>query len=195
MKYRWIQNLKSPQTLLQALILAVAIAPLVGMGLWVYNKHQWARQQLETVEPRYARMLGMREQQDEIETTLQTLQVRRAQYTYSGTEASAQVGAAVQQKLRSLMGAAGLTVTSSQVQVKPAEEESHYEKIVIAMTAEGEMNNVHTALQGLVEVRPAVLVDELSISRTGNLYTAAALQKAPMLNAQFVISILKSKGE
>lgn len=194
MNIRWLQYLKSPQVLWQALILALAAIPLLGMGLWVYNKHQWGLQQLETLEPRYARLLGMRQQQDEIEKTLQTVQAKRGQYIYSGTEASAQIGAAVQQKLRSVMGVAGLSVTSSQVQVKPAEDESSpYEKVVISMTAEGEMSSFHTALQGMYEVRPAISIDELSINRNGNLYTAGP-QKAPMLNVQFMVSILKNKG-
>lgn len=194
MKAKFFQFIKSPQLLWQALMLSLPLLLLLGMGLWVYDKHQWALQELATVEPRYARMLGMREQQGEIDQALQRLQALRAQYIYPGAEAGAQAGAAVQQKLRSIMGVAGLSVTSSQVQVRPAEEEkSPYERIVISITAEGEMANVYTALQGLYDIRPTIWVDELSINRNGNLDSGAGVQVAPVMNLQLMVSILKNK--
>lgn len=194
MTAQFFRFIKSPQLLWQVLILVLPLLLLLGMGILVYGKHQWAQEQLTAVEPRYARMLGMRQQQGEIEQALQRLQALRGQYIYPGTEASAQAGAAAQQKMRSIMDAAGLSVTSSQVQVRPAEEDkSPYERIIISVTAEGEMANVHTALQGLYDIRPAVRVDELTLSRSGNLSSGADIQVAPMMNMQLVVSIFKSR--
>lgn len=195
MKVQFSRFIQSPQLLWQVLILALPLLLLLGMGMLVYGKHQWAQEQLSTVEPRYARMLGMRQQQGEIEQALQRLQAQRGQYIYPGTEAGAQVGAAVQQKLRSIMGAAGLSVTSSQVQVRPAEEENGpYERVVISVTAEGEMADVHTALLGLYDIRPIIWIDELTITRGGNLDSGAGVQRAPAMNVQLMASILKNKG-
>lgn len=193
MRIKLFQPTESRQLLWQALMLALPVLLLLCLGLWVYGKHQWALQQLATVEPRYARMLGMREQQSEIAQALQRVQAVRAQYLHSSAaQAGAQVGAAVQQQLRAVMSGAGLSVTSSQVR-SSEEEQGPYERVMISMTVDGDIADVYTALQGLREIRPVVWIDELTIERSSSLENTGS-QLAPALSVQLVASILKSKG-
>ena len=47
--------------------LALIMLPVALLGWYVVGKHQWAQQQLEQLEPRYARLLGLEAQRAEIE--------------------------------------------------------------------------------------------------------------------------------
>src|SRR5258708_4618440 len=75
-------GLSGRQILLLTLSAAVLVLPLVLVALWVYGKHQWADGQLASLEPRYARVLGMQQQQTEIQEALEQLQGIRAQHVY-----------------------------------------------------------------------------------------------------------------
>src|SRR5256885_9489629 len=77
-------GLSGRQILLLTLSAAVLVLPLVLVALWVYGKHQWADGQLASLEPRYARVLGMQQQQTEIQEALEQLQGIRAQHVYPG---------------------------------------------------------------------------------------------------------------
>lgn len=183
-------GLSGRQILLLTLSAAVLVLPLVLVALWVYGKHQWADGQLASLEPRYARVLGMQQQQTEIQEALEQLQGIRAQHVYPGESDSTQTGNGVQQQLRSVMDRAGLSVTSSQV--KATSEEGPYERISVSMTAEGPWPAVQMALASVRAIQPTIWVDDLQVNLRGSLQNTNP-QLAPDLSAQFTVSIFRSK--
>ncbi|MDR0224941.1 MAG: type II secretion system protein M [Burkholderiaceae bacterium] len=182
--------------LLSVLALAV-IVPLALLGSWVYGKHLWAQEQLATMEPRYARLVGMQAQSDDIQKALEDIATVKAQHVYPGEQDSTQTGNAIQQRLRALLDKAGLSVVSSQV--RPASEsedqgqvQGPYERISVSMTAEGNWPAIQLALLSFREVSPTVWLDDLQLNLLGSL-EGNNPRAAPKLSAQFTFSILRSK--
>ena len=53
-------NMQKNRQLLALLVtLALVIAPLVTLGIYIYGEHQKAQALLEKLEPRHARLLGL----------------------------------------------------------------------------------------------------------------------------------------
>ncbi|WP_278534826.1 type II secretion system protein GspM [Delftia acidovorans] len=175
--------------LLGAIVLLVAVPVGVG-GWWVHGRHQAAQEALDTINPRYARLLGMRDQEDEIRQALAQVAEIKAKHIYPGELDATQTGNGLQQKLRSMLDGAGLSVVSSQV--KPVAEDGAYERISVAMTAEGEWPAIQLALVALKDISPTVWLDDLEISLQGSLMSNDP-KAVPKLSAQFMFSILRSK--
>ena len=51
----------SPEALLLVLIALIVVLPLALGGVFVFQKHQWAQNQLAALEPRHARLQGLQE--------------------------------------------------------------------------------------------------------------------------------------
>lgn len=178
----------------QAALLAVPVLLLlipVGIAArWIYAKQQWGQEVLASVEPRYARLLGLQSQQEEIQQMLERFAAIKAQHVYPGENGSAQTGNAVQQNLRSALGQAGLTIVSSQVQAKPGDDP--FERIDLVVTAEGDLNAVQLALVAVRALKPTLWLEDITISLAGQLENNSA-KIAPKLNAQFTFSVLRGK--
>ncbi len=89
-----------------------------------------------------------------------------------------------------MLDAAGLSVVSSQV--KPVTDDGAYERISVAMTAEGEWSAIQLALVALKDLSPTVWLDDLEISLQDSLLSNDP-KAVPKLSAQFTFSILRSK--
>ena len=105
----------NPYTLLITLLMAGALALLAGVGIFTYQKHQWAQSRLDELEPRYARLKGLMASTAEIEQVKSQAQATIARYVYPAEQDASQVGNAAQQRVRDLFTAAGLQIVSSQV--------------------------------------------------------------------------------
>ncbi|EZP58774.1 MULTISPECIES: type II secretion system protein GspM [Delftia] len=173
-----------------ALLAGLLLLPLVLVGLWVYAKHQWAEEQLATLEPRYARLLGMQQQEAEIQQALERVADVKANHIYPGENDTTQTGNAIQQRLRTAMDRAGLSIVSSQVRPNP--EEGPYERIDVIMSTEGEWPAIQLALMSLRDISPTVWLDDVEFNLQAGLQNANP-KAAPRLSAQFTFSILRSK--
>ena len=63
--------------------LALLALPLAVVGVYVYQKYQWAEKRLNEVEPRYARLLGLDTNRDALAQAHTKGQALIAQYVYS----------------------------------------------------------------------------------------------------------------
>lgn len=161
---------------------------LLGAGVWlVMQKHGAAAQRIEDIEPRYARMLGLQQQRNELDKALQLVKTMRAQYVYPATEDSAQTGNAAQQRTRDIFSSAGLQIISSQV--LPAKAEKGMERIPMSVRAEGDLLSLQSALAALSSQSPAILLDELDVQAQN--FGAGAPQAATRLGIQFSLSVLR----
>ena len=156
----------SPGAMLLLLILGVVLATLAGAGYYVYDKHQTAVKRMEEVEPRHARLQGLQGSTDALARAQAEAQGVVAQYVYPAETDANQVGNAAQQRVRNLFTTAGLQIVSSQV--LPAKAEKNYDRIPLAVRAEGDLLALQGALVGLSGETPAILVRGMNVQTIGS---------------------------
>lgn len=144
----------------------VLLAPLVAGGVFVYQKHQWATARLAELEPRYARMEGILAAQSELDKANQQTDAMLSAYLYPADKVLNQAGNEMQQQVRDTLSAGGLRVGSSQV-LPPKADNPNLDRIQLVIKAEGELLALQTAMIGLQSIKPAVLIDSLSVNVMG----------------------------
>lgn len=172
------------ETALVFITLAILALPFVAAGMYVYHKHQWAQERLDELEPRYARLLGLEASRDNLAQAHTQAQALMAQYVYLAEQDSNQAGNEAQQRVRSILTAAGLDIASSQV--LEAKEDKGFERIPLAVRAEGELAAVQAALAGLAEQMPAILIDNISVRGQG-----APVKSVQRLSIQLGLAVLR----
>ena len=178
------------RTAIAALVVVVALLPVVGGAWYVRNKHAWGKERLAQIEPRHARLLGLELQGSELEAARQRATELRAQYVYPATAEEAQTGNQAQQKVRDLLSSAGLQVVTSQV--FPAKEEKGFDRIPLVLRAEGELLGLQSALAVLNMQRPVIVINELDVQVQGALVNLN-LKVPPRLSLQFTLSVLRER--
>lgn len=179
------------QGIVLACVIGAALLPVVWAAWYVMDKHAWVQNNLAQLEPRHARLLGLERQKAELAEATQRAAAVRQQYVYPATEDSTQTGNIAQQKVRGIFAAAGLQITSSQV--LPSKDDKGFDRIPIAVRAEGELLGVQSALAVLSSQQPAILINELSIQAQGAL-EGSRPDVAPRLVVQFNLSVFRERS-
>ncbi len=165
---------------------ALVLLPIaLGMG-YVWRKHQWAQGELERIAPRYARLAGLQQAQ-QLDERLATAQGHLAQYVYPAGVDATQAGNDAQQRVRAVLGAAGLTVVSSQV--LPTKTDKGFERISLAVRVEGELIHLQSALAVIPSLTPVVLIDGMNIQVVG----VQRADRPQRLAVQLNLSVLHAK--
>lgn len=175
---------------LVALVLAVALLPVVGGAWYVRSKHTWGKERLAQIEPRHARLLGLESQRAELEAARQQATELRTQYVYPVTADETQTGNQAQQKVRDLLSSAGLQVVTSQV--LPAKEEKGFDRIPLVLRAEGELLGLQSALSVLSMQQPVIVINELDVQVQGALMNINP-KAPPRLSLQFTLTVLRER--
>lgn len=166
--------------------LGLALIPLILIGGYLNSKYNWATQRIAEVEPRYARLTGLVARKDELAQAEVQAVGRLAQYLHpSGSDAN-QVGNDVQQRIRSVLSTAGLSIVSTQV--LEAKDERNFERISLSVRAEGDMMAVQLALAALEEQKPAILTEGFVLQAA-----AAPVKGVQRLAVQLSLVILRGK--
>lgn len=185
-----MKSQQSAEMLAMGLVALVLLLPLGGIGLYIFQKHQWAQARLQELEPRYARMVGLGAQRTEVAEVLAQARGLRGKYAYPADQDSTQAGNAAQQKLRDILSSAGLQLSSSQV--LPLKAGKGYDRIPLTVRAEGEWLAVQSALAVLSTQTPVVVLEDFDIQLLGGLgNNNPKLQ--PKLAVNFSFSALKEK--
>lgn len=171
------------------LTLAIILVPLAVAGLYVQQKHLWGQQQLDQLEPRYARLIGLEASQEELKQAQAQAQELLVRHAYPAEQDVSQAGNDAQQRIRQTFTQAGMTVTSSQV-LAPAQEKQ-FERIPLAVRAEGDLVALQSALMVLGSQAPTVLIDELSIQLVGSGRTGDSSQR---LVLQMRLAVLRMRA-
>ena len=153
------------ETAIVLITLALLALPFMAAGIYMYQKHQWAEKRLDELEPRYARLLGLEDSREALAQANAQGQASLAQYVYPQEQDTNQTGNDAQQRIRSILVAAGLDIASSQV--LPVKEDKGFERIPLSVRAEGEMVALQTALAGLAAEKPAILIDTVLVQGYG----------------------------
>ena len=72
-----------PEALVLLLVATVILLPLASLGIYVYQKHQWAQNRLTDFEPRYARLAGLDANREALEQALGKAHAIEGWYLYS----------------------------------------------------------------------------------------------------------------
>lgn len=141
--------------LLVALVIGVA-------GSLLLTRSQSAADQLQAVEPRFARLLGLQGERRRFEQALaQTTEILKEE-AYAADLGSGRVGADMQQKLRAASETAGFTVVSSRIGTVFTHD--GFEEIPLSLRLEGTLQNLESMLQALPALRPALHLRSLSVT-------------------------------
>lgn len=131
---------------------------------YIASKAAWAEETLGEIEPRYARLLGVRGAADEIRQARGAAEAELAQYSYPPASGVDRVGADLQQRLRTVAEKAGVAVSGSQIVTGKADR--GLEEVVVSMTMEADLAQLHGLLSGLRSLAPAVYIDTLAMQPT-----------------------------
>lgn len=166
--------------------LVLVLTPLILVGGYLYSKYQWATHRIAEVEPRHARLSGLMAHKDSLARAHAQAAERLAQYLHPVGQDANQVGNDVQQRIRSVLSTAGLSIVSTQVLV--AKDEKNFERIPLAVRAEGDMMAVQLALAALDEQKPAILTEGFALQAA-----AAPVKGVQKLAVQLNLVILRGK--
>ena len=162
--------------LLAALVLIVLA---VAAATFTLGVHARAAQALGEIEPRYARVSGLLQKQEQIGQASKALDASLTQYVYPQSGDASQIGNQVLQKVRDLAAARELRVTSSQAQ--PAKEDNDHPglaRIAVNLRIEGDWDALQGLLADLTRQTPAIYQNTVQLIAQGGGRLADA--KAPL---------------
>ena len=135
-----------------ALLAALLIA---GIG-YVAAKHHQAATVIEQLEPRFARLAGLRADGERLRTTERALSANLARLAYGPEGDPAQAGNSALQQLRTAMSARGLQVASSQVLA--AREDGDFLRIGLNLRVEGDLPALRDVLRDMATMSNAPII-------------------------------------
>lgn len=154
---RWVPWISVGSTVLVLLFAFVFVLSLI-----MHFKHI-AEQGLSDIEPRIARLEGLKDAGQQIAQTSTELKKQLDQLVYDASGGLDRVGADLQQKIRSTMSASGLSIQGSQVFTPKPENSSSIGFVDIRLNVLGNLEKLRSALAALSAVRPRVYVTELTV--------------------------------
>jgi general secretion pathway protein M len=165
--------------------LAIFVALLALAAQYVWSQRAWAVDQLAEVEPRYARLLGLRAADAQLDARLKQARTALTRLGYGSDRDAAQIGNDLQQKVRSALQAAGMTVSSSQV--LPVKTETKVDRVSVAAQVEGPLNGLQVALAALQAETPALSIDGLQVQATNK----TADSGIPIVSCRITVGVLR----
>ena len=155
-------NLKADrQTIVVGSSLGLVLLLVCYLTLQMWFLRQDFADQIEAIQPRTARLLGILDSIDQLDLASDTAQNTLGELVYSVDQDSAKAASYMQQQVRELLTSAGLTVSGSQI--LPRREVSGFDRLSLDITAEGDIDALDEALSGLEVMRPLVFVESLKV--------------------------------
>ncbi|QIL81862.1 general secretion pathway protein GspM [Diaphorobacter sp. HDW4A] len=170
-----------------AVTVIVCLLPLFALGTYVSTRYTDGQDQLSRLEPRFARLLGLQASSEKMDEKIAQMEQRMSTFVYPSEVDATQAGNDAQQRVRSILSTAGLTVVSSQV--LPAKMEQGFERITLSVRAEGELIHLQAALAVLPSLTPVILVDGINIQVVG----LQRADKPQRLGTELKLSVLHRK--
>lgn len=152
--------------------LLLMAAVVAGFAQWVLGQHQQARQQLDTLEPRYARLLGMGADKARLQDAAAAAARGIERHAYPATRDTSQAGNDAQQRVRDVFSKGGLDVVS--IQVLPARAHKQFDRIPISLRVDGELAALQATLAALPTLTPTLFVEGFNLSGASTSETAPA---------------------
>lgn len=126
-------------------------------------RYEWARDTIDLVDQRYARMLGIRDAAPVLEERLAATNRILARYAHDNQAGADRVGAELQQRVRALASEANVAVVGSQIlPVRPAEG---FEIIPLTLTLESDVASLRDFLLAAAAEEPLLRIDQMTITK------------------------------
>ncbi len=175
-----------PERTLLLVVGVLAALLLLAAGAYVVRKHQWAAARLAELEPRYARFEGLHASRADLEAAAARQAQALQNYAYPAEQDAAQVANAALQRVRDVLGGAGLQVLSSQA-LAPSDDVSNFQRIPIDVRIEGSLAAIQQALAAFAAQSPAMVVDSVTLRINESLLVPAEQPVSGLLT----VSVLK----
>ena len=156
----WLNSHRQSALIVAATLVLPLLLIIYGIGsLWVQRfDHQ---RQIDRLEPRLARMLGVMEYEDQLRQAYDTVDTQVLDMAYPLELKRAAVSADLQKNVLGLVRDAGLAVSNSQV--LPARERDGFDYIGLKFTVSGELEALNGALLALSYYTPALLLESIDV--------------------------------
>ncbi|CAI06999.1 hypothetical protein ebA1609 [Aromatoleum aromaticum EbN1] len=171
-----------------ASVLVAALAVLALVTYLLLGKLFWAQDTTASIEPRYARLLGLREVGPQVQSSLARVGADLSRYAYPATADAARIGTDMQQRIRQLAEAAGLGVAGSQI--LPARPHAGFTQIPLKLTVDGSLEGLRSLLAGFDRETPVILVDNLQVNASVPRVRRGQPQPQERLVGQLDLSVL-----
>jgi general secretion pathway protein M len=172
---------------LQVLTVLLLVLPLVAAAFFVITHHASVLKHIESLEPRYARLLGLSERQAEFQTLGLQAGEQLKRLAYPASQDATQAGNDAQQRIRALFADSKLEISS--IQVLPSREAGLFDRIPIDLRVEGDLTGIQNALALLSAQSPVVLTEEITLQTIGAV-KPASIQR---LSGQFIFSVFRAR--
>lgn len=177
--------LQRPAQVSVAATVAAGLLMLLLAGQYVVRKHLWAETSLVEIEPRFARVLGLRDAGAQLNQSLKDSRVALARLGHPGDRDAAQVGNDLQQVARRGLEAAGLVVTSSQVLA--TRSEAGFDRVSAVIQAEGTLSGLQIALAALQVEMPAIAIEGVVLQPIGR----SGEDGSPVVSCRLTVAVLR----
>jgi len=157
------------------LLLGGAVLALLFISAvsFVVARHHWATNLVEQLEPRYARLAGLRADGERLKATEQTLSANLTRLVYGADGDPAQAGNAALERLRTAMSTHGLQVSSSQV--LPPREEGDFLRIGLNLRVEGDLTDLRDLMRDMAQMQtPVIFSESVQLSTQARTQTVVA---------------------
>lgn len=168
--------------------LAVAVLLLGLFALQLHQRMNWAQETLASIEPRYARLLGLGMVGVHVLTGVDEINTDLARYAYSADVDAQRIGTDLQQRVRALAEEAGVSVVGSQI--LPARVHRGFAQIPLKVTVNGNLEGIRELLLGFEREAPVILVDDLQINAAPRRSRRGAPPAPERLVGQIDLSVL-----
>jgi general secretion pathway protein M len=173
--------------LLQGLIMALLMLPFVLLSVYVGHKHAWAQSKLGEIEPRYARLVGVKDLLPALQKATEQSGAIIAKTAYPAAVDISRAGNDAQQRIRSVFEASKLAIVS--IQVLDPKDEDGFERIRVALQAEGVLANFQEAMIRVKDQSPLLMVESFTLLSNGQVRPASVQN----LVGNFEFFVLRSK--
>lgn len=174
---------------------AVVALSVIAVGLLLsltastlHQRMSWAHETLATIEPRYARLLGLGVVGPDVLDNVEQINAELLRYAYPATADAQRVGTDLQQRIRTLAESVGVSVVGSQI--LPVRTHQGFTQIPVKVTVNGNLEGVRGLLLGFSDETPLILVDNLQINAAPQRARRGQPANEDRLVAQVDLSVL-----
>lgn len=180
--------------------LVLLLAVYLTFQLWFLR--QGFSDEIEAIQPRTARLLGILDSVDQLRLASDTARGMLRELVYPADQDRAKAASSLQQNVRELLTSAGLSVSGSQI--LPQRKSHRFHRLSLDIKAEGNIDALDEALSSLESMRPLVFVESLKVEPQRTRSRRRGRQSQPedtvegdprILTARFQLFSLKLKGD
>ena len=153
---QWIKTHRRSAILVGVSLLVPAYLFLLVLGKTLTVRAGY-QDQIDSIEPRIARMQGLVEKEDALRDALSGVQNVMNDHIYPQSSDAAAVSASLQAEARRILGQSGMEVTNSQV--LPVRKRDTFDYVSVKVVARGELEQLDQSLAELARFRPVIFIE------------------------------------